>query len=53
MRSALVIGATRGIGRQIAKSFSENGYSVCVTGKTLESSEKTPGKGAFKYDITP
>jgi len=44
----LIIGATRGIGRQIAKSFSENGYSVCVTGKTLESSEKTPGS---IYDV--
>jgi len=43
MKSALVIGATRGIGRQIAKSFAENGYTVCVAAKTVESTEKTPG----------
>lgn len=43
MKTALIIGATRGIGRQIAKTFAENGYKVCVAAKTIESSEKTPG----------
>ena len=44
MKTALVIGASRGIGRQIAKTFAENGYKVCVAAKTVESSKKTPGK---------
>ncbi|XP_005104217.1 hydroxysteroid dehydrogenase-like protein 2 [Aplysia californica] len=48
MKSALIIGATRGIGRQIAKTFSENGYRVCVSAKTTESTEKTPGS---VYDV--
>ena len=43
MKSALVVGASRGIGRQIAKTFAENGYGVCVAAKTVESSVKTPG----------
>jgi len=43
MKTALVIGASRGIGRQIAKTFAENGYKVCVAAKTVESSKKTPG----------
>lgn len=43
MKSALVIGASRGIGRQIALKFAENGYKVCVAAKTTESTEKQPG----------
>lgn len=44
MKSALVIGATRGIGKQIALKFAENGYKVCVAAKTTEHSDKLPGK---------
>nr|KAI8762433.1 hydroxysteroid dehydrogenase-like protein 2 [Biomphalaria glabrata] len=43
MKSALVIGATRGIGKQIALKFAENGYKVCVAAKTTEHSDKLPG----------
>lgn len=43
MKSALVIGATRGIGRQIALTLAENGYGVCVAAKTVVSTEKNPG----------
>lgn len=43
MKSALVIGATRGIGKQIAIKFAENGYGVCVAAKTVESTDKLPG----------
>ncbi|KAH9504951.1 Hydroxysteroid dehydrogenase-like protein 2 [Bulinus truncatus] len=43
MKSALVIGATRGIGKQIALKFSENGYKVCVAAKTTENTDKLPG----------
>lgn len=43
MKSALVIGASRGIGRQIALTLSENGYKVCVAAKTKEQSQNLPG----------
>ena len=43
MKSALVIGASRGIGRQIALTLSRNGYKVGVAAKTIESTPKLPG----------
>lgn len=43
MKSALVIGASRGIGRQIALTLGENGYKVCVAAKTVQGSDKLPG----------
>ena len=42
-KSALVIGASRGIGRQIALTLSEHGYSVGVAAKSTENTEKLPG----------
>ena len=43
MKSALIIGASRGIGRQIALTLSNHGYSVGVAARTMEDSAKTPG----------
>eukprot|EP01099_Mayorella_cantabrigiensis_P007747 TRINITY_DN7004_c0_g1_i1.p1 TRINITY_DN7004_c0_g1~~TRINITY_DN7004_c0_g1_i1.p1 ORF type:complete len:291 (-),score=62.30 TRINITY_DN7004_c0_g1_i1:75-947(-) len=43
MKVALVIGATRGIGRSIAIALSNAGWNVGVAGKTETSTEKTPG----------
>ena len=43
MRVAMVIGASRGMGRQVALTLAENGYAVGVAAKTTEHSEKTPG----------
>ncbi|XP_052233845.1 hydroxysteroid dehydrogenase-like protein 2 isoform X2 [Dreissena polymorpha] len=43
MMSALVIGASRGIGRQIALTLARNGYGVTVAAKTVESTERLPG----------
>lgn len=43
MKSSLVIGASRGIGRQIALTLSSNGYKVGVASKTVQSTEKLPG----------
>ncbi|WAR12861.1 HSDL2-like protein [Mya arenaria] len=43
LKSALVLGASRGIGRQIAITLSRNGYSVIVASKTVESTDKLPG----------
>ncbi|GFO16327.1 hydroxysteroid dehydrogenase-like protein 2 [Plakobranchus ocellatus] len=42
-KSALILGATRGIGKQIALTFAENGYKVCVAAKTTESTPRLPG----------
>lgn len=36
MKTAIVIGATSGIGRGLAKVLSENGYRVCATGRRVE-----------------
>ena len=43
MKSALVIGASRGIGRQLAITLSRNNFKVGVAAKSLESTEKLPG----------
>ena len=43
MKSALVIGASRGIGRQIAITLARNGYRVGVAAKTVESTPELPG----------
>ncbi|XP_041375595.1 hydroxysteroid dehydrogenase-like protein 2 [Gigantopelta aegis] len=43
MKAAVVFGASRGIGRQIALTLSENGYSVGVAAKTTQTSDKLPG----------
>ena len=43
MKSCLVIGGSRGIGRQIAFTFSKNGYKVAVAAKTTESTDRLPG----------
>ena len=42
-KAALVIGASRGIGEQIAVTLARNGYKVGVSAKTVTDSEKTPG----------
>lgn len=42
-KAALVIGASRGIGRQIALTLSKNNYAVVVASKTEESSTQLPG----------
>ncbi|RUS76433.1 hypothetical protein EGW08_015802 [Elysia chlorotica] len=43
LKSALIMGASRGIGKQVALTFAENGYKVCVAAKTIESTHKLPG----------
>lgn len=42
-KSALILGASRGIGKQVAFTLAENGFKVCVAAKTTESTAKLPG----------
>lgn len=43
MPEALVIGASRGIGKKIATTFAKAGYSVGVASRTVEDTPKLPG----------
>ena len=43
MPSAVILGASRGIGRQIALTFAANGYKVCVAAKTDQPDARLPG----------
>ena len=36
MKNAIVIGATSGIGKGLAKLLSENGYNIGITGRRTE-----------------
>jgi len=40
---ALIIGASRGIGKQIALTLSSAGYAVAIAAKTLNNTDKIPG----------
>jgi len=43
MKSAIVIGASRGIGRQIALTLARNNYGVIVSSKTTQTTPELPG----------
>ena len=43
MKTALVIGASRGIGRQICLTLGSHGYNVTVAAKSVEETDKRPG----------
>ena len=41
---AIVVGASRGIGRQVAIDLAKNGYAVVIAGKTTSDASKTVKK---------
>ena len=43
MKTALVIGASRGIGREICLTLAKSGYNVAVAAKTSVETERLPG----------
>jgi NADP-dependent 3-hydroxy acid dehydrogenase YdfG len=43
MKKAIVIGATSGIGEELAKLLADNGYKVGITGRRTELLEKLQG----------
>lgn len=49
----LVAGASRGIGRAIAKGFVDRGATVIITGRELETLEKTAGELATGNAVRP
>ncbi len=51
MKSALIIGASRGIGRQMALTLSRNGYAVGVAAKSVDSSPDLPGNKPLHGEI--
>lgn len=51
MKSALVIGASRGIGRQIALTLSKNSYQVGVAAKTTDHTPHLPGIYSVSEEI--
>jgi NAD(P)-dependent dehydrogenase (short-subunit alcohol dehydrogenase family) len=53
MKTAIITGATKGIGLEIAKYFSNNGFSVLATGRTAKNSKKqeTETLRFFEMDV--
>jgi 3-oxoacyl-[acyl-carrier protein] reductase len=51
-KRALVLGATKGLGRGIAKSLAEEGAIVALTGRKLEDATAAAGEVALKYGAT-
>lgn len=57
VKKAIVIGATSGIGRELALMLSQNGYTVCITGRRsnlLEQAQAGMNNGSFfrQMDVT-
>lgn len=53
MNKAIVVGATSGIGRGLAKRLVENGYKVGITGRRLELLTEIQSENVDNYCIKP
>jgi len=53
MKRAIIIGATSGIGNQLAKNLAENGYKIGITGRRKTELEKLKQSKPDNYEISP
>lgn len=53
MKRAIIIGATSGIGNQLAKTLAKNGYKVGITGRRKIELEKLQQNKPDIYEISP
>ncbi len=51
MKSALIFGGSRGIGKAVAETFISNGFCVSIVGRTRKEVEATVKKLSFKGDV--
>lgn len=51
MKKAIVLGATSGIGREVARQLSEKGYLVAITGRRVQLLEELKAEHPAKYIV--
>jgi short-subunit dehydrogenase len=51
MKKAIIVGATSGIGKELAKILAYNGYTVGITGRRLDLLEQLKSKNPDKFTI--
>ena len=52
LKTALITGSTRGVGKEIAKMFLKNDYNVVVTGRNIDDAKKVADElNSKKYSL--